>query len=60
VVPANHLLWLFAATVLPASIVTEQQPLTHTQRVAVWIGTGIAAVALYLLGCLLFPFANCT
>lgn len=59
-VPANHLLWLFASTVLPASIVTENQPLTHTQRVAVWTGTGIAAVALYLLGCLIFPFANCT
>jgi hypothetical protein len=60
VVPANHLLWLFASTVLPASIVTENQPLTHTQRVTIWTGTGIAAVALYLLGCLLFPFANCT
>ncbi|TWD80390.1 hypothetical protein FB561_1465 [Kribbella amoyensis] len=59
-VPANHLLWLYASTVLPASVVTETQSLTQTQRVAVWIGTGLAAVALYLLGCLIFPFANCT
>ncbi|WP_343971580.1 hypothetical protein [Kribbella koreensis] len=58
--PANHLLWLFASTVVPASIVTENQPLTHNQRVAVWIGTGLAAIALYLLGCLIFPYSNCT
>lgn len=59
-VPAHHLLWLYATTFLPASVVTETQPLSQTQRVAIWIGTGIAAVALYLLGCLIFPFANCT
>ncbi|WP_202866625.1 hypothetical protein [Kribbella voronezhensis] len=58
--PANHLLFLFASTVLPASVVTSNQPMTHNQRVAVWIGTGLAAVALYLLGCWIFPFANCT
>ncbi|GAA3576929.1 hypothetical protein [Kribbella ginsengisoli] len=59
-VPAHHLYWLFASTFLPASVVTNTQPMTHTQRVAIWIGTGLAAVALYLLGCLVFPYSNCT
>ncbi|WP_344841211.1 hypothetical protein [Kribbella ginsengisoli] len=58
--PANHLFWLYASTVLPASVVTNTQPLTHTERLAIWIGAGIAAVALYLLGCLIFPYTNCT